>query len=148
MLSTCWIRDLPFTGVIEVTNVVSPAELGGHHLVYLPKYLPGDHPMNQVSDGDVAMQFKSKLMQMFSALAESDILHTAVFRERYVQPLQELNFLERDKGFKTPIDNLYVVNSSMIYNSTLNNNAAITLAKKAAAEIAQKPPAFDRISRS
>jgi protoporphyrinogen oxidase len=128
--------DLPFTGVIEVTNVVHPEEVGNHHLVYLPKYLPGDHPMNHLPDEDIAAHFKGKLKQMFPAMAETDILHTAVFRERYVQPLQELNFLERDMGFKTPLNNVYVVNSSMIYNSTLNNNAAIIMAKKAAAEIA------------
>jgi protoporphyrinogen oxidase len=129
--------DLPFTGVIEVTNVVHPSEVGNHHLVYLPKYLPVDHPINHFSDEDITVQFKNKLQQMFPAMAEADILYTAVFRERYVQPLQELNFIGRDMGFRTPIDGVYVVNSSMIYNSTLNNNAAITLAKKAAAEIAR-----------
>src|SRR5262249_37501559 len=29
----------PFTAVVEMTAFVDPAELGGHHLVYLPKYL-------------------------------------------------------------------------------------------------------------
>ncbi len=33
----------PFTGVIEMTALVDPAELGGRHLVYLPRYTaPGD----------------------------------------------------------------------------------------------------------
>jgi protoporphyrinogen oxidase len=128
-------QDLPFTGVIEVTNVVNPSEVGNHHLVYLPKYLNWDNPLIHLSDGEIVELFKSKLKKMFRNFGESDVVHTEVFRERYVQPLQELNVLKRDLGFKTPIDNIYIVNSSMIYNSTLNNNAAITLAKKAANKI-------------
>ena len=36
-------ENLPFTGVIEMTNLVSLSETAGYHLVYLPKYtVPGD----------------------------------------------------------------------------------------------------------
>jgi len=32
--------DTPFTAVVEMTSFVDPAEVGGHTLVYLPKYVP------------------------------------------------------------------------------------------------------------
>ena len=36
-------KDLPFTGIVEVTNVVDSTDFDGRHLVYLPKYFaPSD----------------------------------------------------------------------------------------------------------
>ena len=31
-------ESIPFTGVIETTAYIDPRYIGGHHLVYLPKY--------------------------------------------------------------------------------------------------------------
>ena len=38
---------LPFTGIIEVTNIVDPKEISGRHLVYLPKYVTADDPLKK-----------------------------------------------------------------------------------------------------
>ncbi len=129
-------KRLPFTGVIEATNIVAPAEVGGKHLVYLPKYMPGDDPALKWSDEKVLDEFISALKLVHPDLEDEDILHRNVFRELYVQPLQEVNYLQRLGGFVTPMPNVYVVNTSMIYNSTLNNNAAVNLGKQCAQEVA------------
>ena len=42
--STSPIRDMPFTGVIEHTNFMPPADYDGKHYVYLSKYMEPDHP--------------------------------------------------------------------------------------------------------
>jgi len=128
-------KDLPFTGIIEATNVVSPEEIGDKHLVYLPKYMPVDDPLNECEDDQITELFLEKLRKVFPDLKDEDILHRQIFRERYVQPLQELNFLDRSTGFRTPLSGVYLVNTSMIYNTTLNNNAVVTLAKDAAKTI-------------
>jgi protoporphyrinogen oxidase len=125
-------KDIPFTGIIEPTNVVSPEELGGRHLVYLPKYMPADDPINNLEDAQIIELFREKLKKVFPDLKDDEILHKNIFREKYVQPLHELNYLDRIAGFRTPIPNVYLVNTSMIQNSTLNNNAVVRLAKQAA----------------
>jgi protoporphyrinogen oxidase len=129
-------QRLPFTGVIEATNIVAPAEVGGKHIVYLPKYMPGDDPALQWSDDKILEEFVGAVKLMHPDLSEQDILHRRVFRELYVQPLQEVNYLQRLGGFITPMPHMYVVNTSMIYNSTLNNNAAVNLGKQCAREVA------------
>jgi protoporphyrinogen oxidase len=125
-------KDLPFTGIIEATNIVDPGEVGGKHIVYLPKYLPSDDPMNNLTDTEVTELFLSGLKKVHPTLDDSDISHAMVLREGFVQPVQKLNFSDTIPGISTPVRNLHVVNSSMIRNSTLNNNAAITLARAAA----------------
>ncbi|HSG99970.1 MAG TPA: NAD(P)/FAD-dependent oxidoreductase [candidate division Zixibacteria bacterium] len=127
-------ETLPFTGVIEATNIVDPEYLGGRHLVYLPKYMPAEDEVNQWDDGKVINTFVTALKRMHPQLQDADILHTRLFRERFVQPVQEVNFLQRKTGFRSPMNGVYVVNTSMIYNSTLNNNAAVALGRDCARE--------------
>jgi protoporphyrinogen oxidase len=125
-------KDLPFTGIIEATNVVSTEAVGGNHLVYLPKYMPADDPMNDLQDEQIIECFVEQLKGVFPDLKDEEILHKQIFREKYVQPLQELNYLDRTTGFRTPLAGVYLANTSMIYNSTLNNNAVVALARKVA----------------
>ena len=124
-------KELPFTGIIEATNIVSPDELDGNHLVYLPKYLPADDRLNSMTDAEITKQFVQGLKKVYPDLNDDEVLHSAIFREKFVQPLQEINYLDRAAGIQTPESNLFAVNTSMIYNSTLNNNAAITLGRDA-----------------
>lgn len=130
-------KSLPFTGVIEATNVVPSAEVRNYHLVYLPKYAVGDDPIWGRTDEDVQAEFLAGLRRMFADLSPDDVLHAAVFRRRHVQPLQDVDYLRRRVGHRTPLEGFYVTNTSMIYNSTLNNNAVIRLARQAAATVSQ-----------
>lgn len=129
-------QDLPFTGIIEATNIVPPKSLGGRHLVYLPKYMPADDPINSLNNASIIELFVAKLKKVFPDLKNEEILHAQIFREKYVQPLQELNYLARSTKMKTPLAGVYLANTSMIYNSTLNNNATVSLAGQAARMIA------------
>ena len=118
-------KDLPFTGIVEVTNVVDSSCLGGRHIVYLPKYVTHDDQLNNQSDQMIIDLFIKQLKRVFPMLDNSAILHCRVLRDRYVQPIQKLNSLNRTIGYQTPVPNLYLCNTSMIHNSTLNNNAVI-----------------------
>ena len=44
------LREIPFTGVIGVSNVVSRANTAGRHLTYLPKYVLSTDPLLQEPD--------------------------------------------------------------------------------------------------
>jgi protoporphyrinogen oxidase len=122
--------QLPFTGIIEATNVVLSNEVGGKHLVYLPKYVPANDPMNDDDDEAIKTLFISNLKKVFPGLNDRDILYADVTREPHVQPLQDLDYLARTLDMRAPFKNVYLANTSMIYNSTLNNNAALGLAQK------------------
>ncbi len=124
-------KTLPFTGIIEVTNIVIPEYFGQRHIVYLPKYVPVDDPAWNNSDRRIKKAFIQGLSKVFPDLRKSEILHATVFREAYVQPLQKTNQLYSVLDFAVISDRVYLVNTSMLYNTTLNNNAAIKLAKTA-----------------
>ena len=122
---------LPFTGVIEATHIVPPEVLNGRGLVYLPRYMPPGDPYLEKADDVIADVFISKLMAMFPYLSDGDILGYRINRETNVQPLQEIRYSERIPPIRTPLKHVFMVNTSMILNSTLNNNQVIKLAKRA-----------------
>lgn len=128
---------LPFTGLIEASNVIPSEALGGKTLVYLPKWLPAGDSFYQKSNEEISGIFVKALGRMFQNFSEDDIISRAVHRERYVQPIQEIGYSSQIASMKTPFKNFYMVNTTMILNSTLNNNEVIRLARRAA-EIVSK----------
>jgi protoporphyrinogen oxidase len=124
--------NLPFTGLIEATNVIPQEVLKNNALVYVPKWLPSDDPFFNKSNEDVLNIFLESLMRMFPDLSEKDIISKTVHRARNVQPILDINYSEKILTMKSPLKNLYLANTTMILNSTLNNNEVICLAREAA----------------
>ena len=129
--------DLPFTGLIEATHVIPPEILDGKTLIYLPKYVTSDDSFVEKSDKEVIDVFFKALKRMFTDLSDEDIITYAVHREPFVQPIQEIGYSEKIVPMRTPIKNVYIANTTMILNSTLNNNEVIKLAKRAAEVVTQ-----------
>lgn len=123
--------SLPFTGIIEATNITGPEKFGGRHIVYLPKYATKDDPVLVDSEEAVISQLLNGLRRVYPDLPDSAVLHTRLFRERHVQPLQETKYLEQTRALESPIEGVFLANSTMLYNSTLNNDAALALARRA-----------------
>ncbi|MBZ5522473.1 MAG: NAD(P)/FAD-dependent oxidoreductase [Acidobacteriia bacterium] len=125
------IEDLPFTGVIEMTNLISLEETQGLHLVYLPKYTsPGD-PLFQAGDDEVWASFRKGLQQVVPDLKDDDIEKRFIFREQFVQPIQETGFSDFIPETQTSVPHLLLANTSQIVNSTLNNNEMVRIARQA-----------------
>jgi protoporphyrinogen oxidase len=124
-------KDVPFTGVIEMTNLISLEETQGRHLVYLPKYTaPGD-PLFDASDEDVWKLFQPHLQRIVPDLQPSDIERFFIFREKLVQPLPVLHYSDLVPSMETGVPNLLLANTTQIINSTLNNNEMVQIARRA-----------------
>ena len=124
-------EELPFTAVIEMTALVDPGELGGHTLVYLPKYLPADDSAFQESDEAWQDRFMAALLRMYPHLQPEDLLLFQISRERYVYALPTLGYSSRLPSQRTSIPGLHIVNSAQIVNGTPNVNETVRLAEAA-----------------
>jgi protoporphyrinogen oxidase len=124
--------ELPFTGLIEATNVIPPEIFNSKTLIYLPKYVTPDDPFSEKSGKEIIDVFLKALKRMFPDLCDEDIISHAVHKEPYVQPIQAIGYSEKIPPMKTPLKNIYIANTTMILNSTLNNNEVIKLARKTA----------------
>lgn len=124
-------EDVPFTGIIEMTNLISGEETGGRHLVYLPKYTsPGD-PLFDASDDEVWAQFRKHLIRVIPDFQDRDVERRFTFRERFVQPVPTLHYSEIVPEMETGVSGLILANTTQIINSTLNNNAMVQIARRA-----------------
>ncbi len=123
---------LPFTGIIEATHVIPRGMLGTKALVYLPRWIPPDDSFYQTPDEDVLEMFLRALQSIIPHFSNEDIIAHRVNREPYVQPIMEVGYSEKVPPMQTPLKNFYIVNTSMILNSTLNNNQVIHLSRKMA----------------
>ena len=130
-------EDLPFTGIIEMSNLISGEETAGLHLVYLPKYTsPGD-PLFEATDDQIWPMFWKALQRVFPDLSESEIESRHLFRERFVQPLPVIDYSELVPQMQTNVAGLLLANTTQIINSTLNNNEMVKIAKRAVAAVAK-----------
>jgi protoporphyrinogen oxidase len=119
----------PFTGVIEMTALVDPAELGGHALVYLPKYVTAGDPIWSRSDAEIQQQFVAALASLFPSFSPDDVLAFRVSRVRHVFALSTLGYSSRVPPIITSVPGLFLVNSAQIVNGTLNVNETVRLAE-------------------
>jgi len=126
-------EDLPFTGIIEMTNLISAEETAGRHLVYLPKYTSPADPLFNAGDDEVWRTFHTALKQVIPDLGDDDIERHFIFRERLVQPIPVLRYSDLAPAMQTGIANLLVANTTQIVNSTLNNNEMVKIARQAVA---------------
>jgi protoporphyrinogen oxidase len=126
--------EVPFTAVIEMTNLVDPAAFKGRHLVYLPKYVSPDSPAFDESDESLRASFVGTLLKMYPHLSEDDVLAFQVSRVRNVLALATLNYSTSLPPKQSSIPHLYFANSAYIFNGTLNVNETIQLAEDSARE--------------
>jgi protoporphyrinogen oxidase len=125
---------VPFTGVIETTAYIDPSYVGGHHLVYLPKYTAPNSSWHKLSDLDVIETAFVALKQVAPDFDRRSVRYALVHRERYVEPLRYLNSDAAVPGIETPIENLYLATTAQIYPS-LTNGESITRHARMASEI-------------
>lgn len=118
-------QEIPFTGVIGMTNVVSREHTAGLHLTYLPKYVVASHPFFQRSDQEIKDEFLEGVHRMFPEFDMSCIESVHVNRAERVQPLQVLNYSSFVPTVTTNHPDFFVLNTAQFVNSTLNNNEVI-----------------------
>ncbi len=123
-------RSIPFTGVIEMSQLVDRSEFGGHHLVYLPKYVPPDDPAFELCDSQLRTQFVAGLARMYPGFSDANIISFKVSRARHVFALPVLNYSRQLPPVQTSIPGVFVLNSTQIQNGTLNVNETILLAQR------------------
>jgi protoporphyrinogen oxidase len=127
-ITDSWV---PLTAVIEMTTIVDPAELGGHSLVYLPKYMMADEPGFAEPDDAIRERCLATLEKMHPHFSRDDVLAFRISRARFVMALPTISYSERLPPMKTSIPGVYAVNSAHILKGNLNVNETIQIAEDA-----------------
>ena len=125
-------REMPFTGVIEHTNFMPSSDYGGKHYVYLSKYLETDHPYFTAPEAEVIEAYLPHLKRINPDFDRSWIEKWWLFRERAAQPIVTLDYSHKLPSHRTPLDNLYLANTSQIYPEDRGTNYSVRLGNQIA----------------
>jgi protoporphyrinogen oxidase len=118
-------ESVPFTAVVETTNLIDPSFVGGYHLVYLPKYVPPGSPYWDRDAASIQDEWRQHFRRMFPDFDESLVVDFLFQRARFVEPLRPLGTEVPIPSIETGVDGLYMSNSAMVYPE-LNNGESVT----------------------
>lgn len=103
--------DMDIPGLVEYTNL-QPLD---RHIVYVPFYMPGEHPKFADADELFIQKVKRYLQKINPALADSDFLDVRASRYRYAQPICDPGYLEKLPPAALPVKGLWVADTSYYY---------------------------------
>ena len=101
--------DIP--GLVEYSNL-RPLD---QHIVYVPFYMPGDHPKFSETDEIFLKKVRIYLKKINPQLSDEDFLDLRASRYRFAQPIGIPGYLETIPSAKLPIKGLWVADTSYYY---------------------------------
>ena len=124
--------DIAIPGVIEFSNL---RPVGDASVVYLPYYMPVDHPKFSWSDDALLQEALGYLQRINPALLESDVLAAHVARLRYAQPVCEPGFLAKIPPVQTPVAGLQIADTCFYYPEDRGISESVRLGREMAARV-------------
>jgi protoporphyrinogen oxidase len=103
--------DMDIPGLVEYSNL-RPLD---PHVLYVPFYMPGEHPKYQDSDEVFLEKVRRYCMKINPQLVESDFIDMRASRYRYAQPICDPGYLDRLPPAALPIKGLWVADTSYYY---------------------------------
>lgn len=126
---------IPFTGVIETTNLIDPRHVGGYHLVYLPKYVAPGSPFAAMPDDELRATFLGYLRKMFPDLRDDAIAAVRIGRERYVEPIHPVGATDLIPPVESAVAGLFLANTGQIYPQLTNGESVCAFARTVAGTV-------------
>ena len=125
-------RSLPFVGVIEHTNMIDPALYGGNHIVYLTNYTPRDSDIYAKSSEELLEDFIPHLLKLNPEFQRSWVREFFHHKVDGAQPIIGLNYGQQIPDHRTPINNLYLANTTQIYPEDRGTNYSVRMGREVA----------------
>jgi protoporphyrinogen oxidase len=123
--------DVAIPGFIEFSNLRPVKET----VVYVPYYMPVDHPKFTWPDHALLNEAFGYLQRVNEDLTASDIISSRVARLRYAQPVCEPGFASRIPPIQTPIAGLQIADTCFYYPEDRGISESVRVGKQMAAAI-------------
>jgi protoporphyrinogen oxidase len=126
--------EIEMPGVIEYSNLQPLDE----HVVYVPYYLPQDHPKFAQSDEAFTEESLRYLTRINPNITRDEVKAVKVSRLRYAQPICPTGFAEMLPPMETEVPGLYIADTSYYYPEDRNISESVRLGQRMASAIAQR----------
>ncbi len=127
---------MPFVGLIEQTNLVSPEAYGDRRFLYVANYTAPDDPLQSLDAEMLLARYEPGLRRVNPQYDPSWVRASWLFREPDAQPIVAVGYRDRIPPMETGVPGLMLVNTTQIYPEDRGTNYAVRLARKAASALA------------
>ncbi len=126
-------RSLPFLGIIEHTNL-APRELyGGRYVLYLTNYLDRKDEMFSLTPDELLERYLPHLSKFNPDFDRDWIKRMHYNSVSAAQPIIGTNYSSRIPDHRTPIQRLYLANTTQIYPEDRGTNYSVRMGREVAA---------------
>ena len=122
---------LPFVGLIEHTNFISPERYGGRRFLYVANYLPRGHELLSL-DAEAARPLHAGPAGGEPGFDRSWIKQLWLHREPAAQPIVTVGYREKIPALKTPARGLVLANTTQVFPEDRGTNYAVRVGDDAA----------------
>lgn len=127
--------SLPVPGVIDIGYLEQP-DCGS--LLYIPHYVSHESDYYKTPDGLLAERAQQWLSQIFPKFKNTSVSSINVFRAPYADPLYEIGYSKVLPPHETPIEGLFLYNTTQIYPVTRSMNNSIRFGVQAAKAVLEQ----------
>lgn len=103
--------EMEIPGLVEYTNLRQM----NRHVVYVPFYMPGEHPLFSEPDEVFMNKVQRYLKKINPGLTDDDFIAIHASRYRYAQPICGPGYLDRLPPVSLPVHGLWVADTSYYY---------------------------------
>jgi protoporphyrinogen oxidase len=123
---------VPFLGLIEHTNLVSPDRYGGRRFLYVANYVERGDPLLELDADGLLAHYLGGLRAMNPAFAPDWVRALRLYREPAAQPIVTAGYERRIPALRTPAAGLVLANTTQIYPEDRGTNYSVELGRRAA----------------
>ena len=124
--------EVPFVGLVEHTNFISPQRYGGRRFLYVANYVAPDDPLLALSPEELLAAYMPGLRRVQPEFSEDWIVARWLHREPAAQPIVTVGYHRRIPPLQTGVPGLVLANTTQIYPEDRGTNYSVRLGSDAA----------------
>lgn len=125
-------EDCPFVVAVEQTNFVPSSRYNGKHIVYLSNYTDPDDPIIDLDEDAVFDLYEPYLKRINPHFERAWVTGRWLFVDRAGQPVVNYRYHESIVPHQTPVEGLYLANTTQIYPEDRGQNYSIRMGRRVA----------------
>jgi protoporphyrinogen oxidase len=127
--------EVPFLGLIEHTNMLPKEWYGGKNVLYITNYLDRKDPVYNLSKDEILDLYLPHMTKFNPEFDRSWIKAVHYNSVSAAQPIIPTNYSQAIPDHRTPIQRLYLANTTQIYPEDRGTNYSFRMGREMAAMI-------------
>jgi protoporphyrinogen oxidase len=121
--------DIGFGAIIEHTNLASPADYTGNHVLYVVRYHRQKSTQPQLDAEQMLDAHLPSLSKVLPGFRRQDVVRTHLFHDAFSSPLYDLGYLQRMPPYRGWLDNVDICGMAHVYPQDRNMNSCVRNAR-------------------